>query len=201
MKETLQPIVVLTLFCVVAGFLLAWTNSVTKASIETARKAELIAALHKVLPACDNDIIADAKVFKDGKGKDWTFYVARLKGTYGGTAFRSTSEHGYGGTIEVLVGVLPDATVNGVEILRADKETPGLGSKIKEQGFRTQFKGKSASDTKWAAVTKDGGRVDAITGATISSRAVAEAVGAGLNMYALHAAEITGAEKRSGGGH
>ena len=201
MKKTIQLVATLTIFCVVVGFLLAWTNSITKAPIETALKKEMIAALSKVLPEHDNDIVTDVKAFKDKAGKEWTFYVARLKGTYRGTAFCSTSERGYGGTIEVLVGVLPDAAVNGMEILRADKETPGLGSKIREQGFRIQFKGKSASDTKWAAVTKDGGQIDAVTGATISSRAVTEAVSAGLKMYAIHAAEITGAEKRSAGKH
>jgi len=192
MKETIRLIVALTVFCVVAGFLLAWTNSMTRAPIETARKAEMISAFRKVLPECDNDIIADSKVFKDDKGKEWTFYAARLRGTYVGTAFSSTSEHGYGGPIEILVGVLSNSTVNGIEILHADNETPGLGSKIKERGFRGQFKGRSASDTKGVAVTKDGGRIDAITGATISSRAVTAAVRAGLEVYAIHAAEIAG---------
>lgn len=186
MKETIRMIVTVTVFCVASGFLLAWTNSVTKTPIENARKAELIAALKKVLPKCDNDVMADVKVINDN-GKAWTFYVARLEDAYVGAAFTSTSENGYGGPSQVLVGVLPDATINAVEVLSAEKETPGLGSKVKEAGFRNQFKGRSGRDTRWAAVIKDGGEIQAITGATISSRAVTEAVKAGLDVLVKHA--------------
>lgn len=195
MKETIKLILVLVAFCTASGFLLALANTVTKQPIEAAKKAELITALHKVLPEYDNNITADTKVFKDQEGGERTFYVASLQGTYVGTAFRCASKNGYGGTIEVLIGVLSDSTINDVEILLADKETPGLGSKVKEPGFRDQFKGRSASDIKWAAIKKDGGQVDSITGATISSRAVTEAVRSGLQAYAIHASDIADAVK------
>jgi electron transport complex protein RnfG len=164
------------------------TDAATRDPIEKARKEETIVALKRVLPECDNDVVADSRTIEDG-GKTWTFYVARKAGSYAGAAFRSAAG-GYGGAIDVMVGVADDGTITGLEILLADKETPGLGSRIKEPVFRGRFKGRGAADTGWCAVKKDGGQIDAITGATISSRAVARAVKNGLDTYAAHMDEI-----------
>ena len=188
MKEYLRMILTLAVFCAVSGALLAWANTVTKGPIEQARRAELLDALKRVLPEHDNDVVADARTI-GADGKNWTFYVARKGGVYAGTAFRSTAD-GYGGTIEILVGILADDTIKSMEILVADKETPGLGSKIRDAAFRNQFGGKRAMDSSWAVVKKDGGAVDAVTGATISSRAASKAVKVGLDVYAAHANEI-----------
>ena len=98
------------------------------------------------------------------------------------------SPKGYGGTIRLLVGVNAAGTVQGLAVLE-QKETPGLGAKIKDDGFRGQFKGLRIIDTRWK-VRKDGGDVDEITAATISSRAVVEAVARGLDVYRRHEATI-----------
>lgn len=193
MKETIKMIGAMMAFCIVAGFMLAWINTKTKAPIEAAYKHEMMIALKKVLPPYDNNIIAEAMVFKEN-GKDWTFYIARQAGTYVGTASLSRSNRGYGGPIEILIGILSDGTIKSVEILRADKETPGLGAKIKDHGFLDQFNGRSAVNGSWSKVTKDGGQIQAITGATISSRAVAQEVQAALRIYAKHVGEITAAK-------
>lgn len=190
MKELVRMVIVLTVFCVAAGGLLAWTDAATKPRIEAARRAELVEALRKVLPECDNDVVADAKTVTED-GREWTFYVGKKGGAPVGAAYR-TSADGYGGPVDALVGVLADGTVRQVVILQADKETPGLGSKIKTAGFLGKFASRSARDTAWAAVRKDGGQIEAITGATISSRAVAKAIKAGLDVYARHAAELAG---------
>jgi electron transport complex protein RnfG len=194
MRKSGQLILATTSFCAIAGFFLAWTNSITKTPIEEARRAEMIDALRKVLPECDNDTLSDVKTLKDDKGREWTFHIARMKGSYVGAAFRVVSPEGYGGPIETLVGVRADASVNGIEIIRAEKETPGLGAKIKEPAFLKQFGRHSASDLAWAAIVKDGGQIDAITGATISSRAVTKSVGEGLRIFANNAALIADAE-------
>jgi len=190
MKEQVRMVVTLTAFCLVAGGLLAWTNSVTKAPIENACRAELVAALKEVLPPFDNDVVADAVTVEDN-GRRWTNFVARRQGEFVGAAFECRAD-GYGGPIRALVGVRSDNTVYAVVILQADKETPGLGSKIKDKRFLSQFSGKSVLDRRWSAVKKDGGEIDAITGATISSRAVAQAVKTGLEVYARHFEEIRG---------
>jgi electron transport complex protein RnfG len=186
MNEALRMTGVLTAFCVVSGALLAWTDAATKGPIEAARRAELADALKKVLPECDNDVMADAKVVQDG-GREWTFYVARRSGEFVGAAFKGSAD-GYGGPIEVLAGVLPDGTIKDVKVLLADKETPGLGSKVSDPAFLKQFtaRGQGGGDTRWVAVTKDGGEIQAITGATISSRALTRAIKADLDVYARH---------------
>lgn len=195
MKEIFRMMFVLTAICVLAGFLLAATNKITKAPIEKSRRAGNLEALKKILPDYDNDPVSCACEIKEG-GQDFTFYVARKGGKLVGAAFEAASGQGYGGTIRILAGVLPDNTVQGLEILEQN-ETPGLGAKITEPEFKTQFAGRSMTDTKWA-VTKDGGDIDAITGATISPRAVVAALKAGLDAYNKHRAEIEAAGGGSG---
>lgn len=189
MKERLRMIGILTGLALVSGLLLAWTNSITRDPIEQARRQELTAALARVMPPGDNDVLADTVVVTEA-GKTWTFYVARKNGAYAGAAFVGTAD-GYGGPIEVLVGLQDNDTINKVEIVLADRETPGLGSKIKDPEFlRTRFANRSAMDSAWCHVKKDGGEIAEITGATISSRAVAKAVKDGLEVFAKHAAQI-----------
>lgn len=195
MKEAIRLVVALTLFCVAAGILLAWTNSATRAPIAKAKDEERLAILRKVLPDSDNNLLADAMKVVDN-GTNWVFYVGKRAGQATGVAFSSTSKRGYGGSIEVMVGLKPDGTVRFVEIAAAPAETPGLGTKVKETKFRDQFRDRSASDLKWAKVTKDGGAIQAVTGATISSRAVVEAVRNGLAAFAAHRQDILGADSK-----
>jgi len=187
MKEMLRLSVVLTLVAAVAGLLLAQTHKLTEEPIRRAKRAERVAALRKVLPAYDNEPDRNKCALQQA-GRAWAFAVARKGGVFVGAAFESVSEKGYGGSIRVLVGVLPDGTVQGVEILE-HRETPGLGAKIAKDAFRKQFAGRPAAATNWA-VDKDGGDIHAITGATISSRAVVDAVKTGLAVYQKHTAEI-----------
>ena len=189
MKDILKMVGVLTVICALSGYILAYTNRVTQAPIEASKRKEKLDALKRVLPPCDNE--PDRTVFKVAEaGRDWSFYVARRGGDYMGTAFVTSSSKGYSGLIEVLVGVKADGTLGDIEIL-TQHETPGLGTKIADPAnpFRTQFPGRSVADTKWK-LKKDGGDFDGITGATISSRAVTEAMAEGLEVYARHRAEI-----------
>ena len=188
MKEMIKMLVVMTAFSLAAGFLLAWADRITKDPIETARKKEKQDALRRVLPPSDNDAFTETNTVTVA-GRAWIFHVARKAGAYAGAAFETESE-GYGGPIRILVGLQADGAVNAVEILQAEKETPGLGSKVREPSFLRQFRNRKAADTRWCAVRKDGGEIQAITGATISSRAVSRAVKAGLDVYAANAAKI-----------
>lgn len=183
MKELFKMVLVLTLICLLGGVLLAVVNDVTREPILQAAQKEKATAIMKVLPPCDNDPLEDA-VTVDGAQGAQTFYVARRAGAFAGAAFVVTSSEGYGGDIDVMVGVAADDTVQAIEIL-AHKETPGLGARIKEPGFLARFAGQSVPGTHWA-VMKDGGDIDQITAATISSRAVTKAVKAGLDVYTSH---------------
>ena len=90
---------------------------------------------------------------------------------------------GYSGVIETFVGLDMDTTVMGIRTATPAeglKETPGLGDKINESGFKCQFIGKKEKEIR---LKKDGGTLDAITGATISAQAVVDGVRKGINKY------------------
>ena len=86
---------------------------------------------------------------------------------------------GFGGAIDMVVGVSPDGVVTGVSIISM-KETSGLGDNAKNENWRAQFIGSSGE----VAVTKDGGEIDALTGATITSRAISNGVNSALDAWA-----------------
>ena len=138
--------------------------------------------LSRVLPAYDNRP-NEARAIVDEAGRVWAFYVAVKDGRYAGAAFESSSD-GYNGPIRVLVGVNSTGSVQAIEIIE-QKETKGLGSRVTEPGFRSQFVGKNIVKTKWRSKAR-GGDIDAVTGATVSSDAVAAAVKSGLNVYVKH---------------
>jgi len=194
MKETIRLVVVLTVICAVAGILLAWVNNLTAEPIAAAQRAERVQAITKVLPPYDNE--PDRSAFKtQAGGREWTFYVGRLKGEYVGAAFETTSPKGYGGNITVMAGVNAGGKIQAIEILE-QKETPGLGAKIKDQDFKAGFSGRDIRTTKWA-VKKDLGDIDQVTAATISSRAVTEAVKQGLGVYIENEKAIAATSQKS----
>ena len=188
MKNTLKIVFVLTAICVIAGGLPAVIYKITKAPIEKALLAEKMQAMKKVLPPYDNDPMLCTNVVVEAE-KKWVFYVARKNGAFAGTAFEASSDQGYGGKITILVGVASDNTIYGIEVLE-QKETPGLGAQITKPSFTDQFQHKNIVKTKWK-VKKDGGDINAITGATISPRAVLDALRAGLKVYIDNQKAIT----------
>lgn len=94
---------------------------------------------------------------------------------------------GFAGPIEIIVGVDKKGIITGIEILN-HRETPGLGARITEDFFLSKFKGKQLGDE--IKLRRDGGRIDAITGATISARAVSEGVEAALTLFSSEKNEI-----------
>jgi electron transport complex protein RnfG len=88
-----------------------------------------------------------------------------------GFAFLAVGK-GYGGLIDILVGLDNETTIKGVTIV-SHLESPGLGARITESSFRDQFAGLNIDDV---VLKRDGGQIDAITGATISSGAVVDAI-------------------------
>jgi electron transport complex protein RnfG len=127
---------------------------------------------------------------QDKRGRDVTrtFFRGRQGGELSGVAFRVVAPDGYSGNITVMVGVDPEGTVAGVEILN-HRETPGLGDKITLPVFKGIFVGKNLVNADWR-VKKDGGEFDQITGATMSPRAVVGAVRKGLEFFRDHRVAI-----------
>lgn len=155
----IYPIMFLTLIVLVSVVLLVVMNRVTKPIIQMQQESEIKSLLGEIFPDMD-----------DFEYRDEIYFIYQ-NGENVGYAFLATGK-GYGGEISILVGVDTDFNVNRVIIL-SHSETPGLGAKITEDSFTNQFRGLSLDEI---ALTKEGGKVDTITGATISSRAVVEAI-------------------------
>lgn len=159
----------------VASASLGFIYELTKEPIELARAAKKNSAIRSVVPDFDND--PSQEVYSiDVSGGELVFYPARKDGDLVGTAVETFTTRGFSGNIKLMVGLLPDGTINGIEVLE-HKETPGLGDKMEsgKSDFSTQFEGKDPGSFR-LRVRQDGGDVDAITATTISSRAYCEAV-------------------------
>lgn len=89
---------------------------------------------------------------------------------------------GFGGAVDTMVGILPDGTISGIQILSCSSETPGLGANCTNEEFYGQYAGLAADGS--LMVAKDGGDIVALTGATITSRAVTNGVDAAANYVA-----------------
>ena len=185
MKEIIRLTVVLTCVCMVAGLALSFVNAATKDARAYQDRLELLNALNMVLPEHDNEPDKDI-VDIDGTN----YFLSKKADTINGVAFKTSTEKGYSGLIEIIVGVQTDGKIIAIGIL-SQKETPGLGSKIAQDWFKDQYKGKTLDGANWA-VKKDGGDFDQISGATISPRAVTGAVKDGLSVYAQNKTQIFG---------
>lgn len=178
-KEILVPAVSLFLICVVVTALLALTNSVTAPKID-ALAAETQEAAKKEVLSSAASFSEEKQIEKDGVS--YTYYDGlATDGSVMGYVF-VTSAKGYGGDISVMVGVLGDGTVAGVNILSIN-ETAGLGMNAKNQSFLDQFLGKSG-EIGVAKNNPSDTEIQALTGATITSRAMATAVNTALSLYA-----------------
>lgn len=173
-----ELVIVLSLVCAVAAFALAGVYEGTKDKIaEEIRKAEL-EAVDAVLPRSEKLPVKEIKKVK-WKDSEIKVYEAKVDSQLTGTAV-AIEEKGFGGIIKVMMGVDPGEKISGVEIV-SHKETPGLGAKVEMEEFRKQFTGKSLESK--LTIKKDGGEVDQITGASISSKAVTRAIKNGLMFY------------------
>ena len=112
-----------------------------------------------------------------GKGKVVLFPARDANGKITSVAIKTYSKNGFGGRIEMMLGLLVDGTINKYKIIE-QKETPGLGTKITESRFSDQFHGMNPGKQVFK-VKQDGGDIDAVTAATISSRAVVDAINRG----------------------
>jgi len=186
MNSLARLILTLTLIAAIAGLVLSLVEQATREPIAEQRRLEMLRALQSVLPPFDNTPDTDrvalaAGTDRHGREVKQVVYRGRLNGELSGLAFKVTAPDGYGGNIDIMVGLRPDGTVQGIEIL-THSETPGLGDKIKTEAFRGQFAGHNLANSDWR-VRKDGGDFDQLTGATISPRAVVGAVRTGLEFY------------------
>ena len=160
MKELLRMSGFLGLVAAVAGLTLAGTARLTKGKIEAARSDAETVALGDVLPLARSFRPTDSHTVGLDAAGETVGFVFKVKAP------------GYASVMEALVGVDTGGAVTGIKVLYQN-ETPGLGDKVALPGFLGQFTGRRAAELK---LKKDGGAIDAVTSATISSRALTNAV-------------------------
>jgi len=188
MRDIIRLVVVLTLVCVVAAIALARVYDFTKEPIAMQRRLAKLRAVEAVLPEHENQPDQNTVDVGLGDGDTRTVYLGLSEERVNGLAFEVTNSEGYGGEIVAMLGLDPNGTIFGVEIVRL-AETPGLGAKIANPEFRSQFKGKSLTNTNFM-LKKDGGDLDQITGATISPRAIVKGIKEGLEFFEKHRGDI-----------
>lgn len=159
----------LMIISLIGATILATTNFITAPTIEKVEEMAKLKARQSVLPM--------AIEFKEIKGKEGFFKGLNYEGKVIGYVIPCLAE-GYGGEFWVMVGVDKEFKVIAINIL-SNKETPGLGNKVETDAFRNQYKGKGIENLEVLKIpTED--KIQAITGATISSKAVTQAVRKGL---------------------
>jgi len=166
----------ITLFVItmVAGLSLGYVNDITVGPKAAAKLARKVNALKQVMSEFDNNPVEDVKMIKSQMVKDSIeIYTGTLNGAKSGTAVVGSSDKGYSGLVKLMVGFEFDGAIKNIVVLE-QKETPGLGTKMKGDKFLRQFRGKDPSGFNLKP-KKDGGDVDALTGATITTRAFGEA--------------------------
>lgn len=179
MKDMIRLGSILFLICAVAALMLSVTNNITAPVIEQRN----IQANNESRQA----VLQDAEEFKQVENVKGDLIEEVYQGTNGGEVVGytiKTTPKGYGGKVEVMVGISNDGKITGVKIGN-HSETPGLGSKASEPAFKDQFNGKSTE--KPLTVVKGKASHDndiaAISGATITSNAVTSGVNAAMNVY------------------
>ncbi len=169
-KQIMVTTLILTVICAVSAAGLAFTDSLTSKRIVEAEKRAETEAMERVLPA-EGYTAATVTV----NGVEHTYYVAVSSEETVGYVF-SVQKNGYGGKVKVMTGIGSDGKITAVEVLNASDETPGLGQNVTKNSFSEQFVGIKDSATI-------GANIEAVTGATISSKAAVGCVNEALELY------------------
>ncbi len=158
LKE-LYPIIFVTLVVLISISLLAFTDNITDEQREWQREQKVMNMLSDMFPDMSRYELVN-EIYKVYDASDLIGYAYIAQGK------------GYGGYIDILVGLEDENTIKGINIIK-HSESPGLGARIVEDKYRDQYIGLDITDSE---MKFDGGEIDSITGATISSNAVADAV-------------------------
>ena len=187
----MKDAIILFIITMLSGFMLGAVYEITKEPIALAKENEKKSAYKEVFPDAtdfqkqDDDLLSKVNdsLISQNFGKVNVSEVANAVDSSGsslGYVITSTSKDGFGGDVKISVGITKDKKLNGIAFLTL-AETPGLGMKAKGEKFSSQFKEKDAS---YLNVVKTGAtkpdEIDAISGATITSRAVTGAVNAAI---------------------
>jgi electron transport complex protein RnfG len=164
MKATLKLALILFIVCGLAAGALAFVNAATKDKIAEYARIAKLEALKKVFP--------EAEEFAETEpGREWN----AMKGGAAIGTVHLVATQGYSGPIEAVFGMRADGTITAAQVV-LQTETPGLGAKIVGDKFLGQFTGKTRAQVALKKDDAASGKIDAISAATISSRAVTKAI-------------------------
>lgn len=180
-NEMVRLCVVLFLITLITALLLGFVNQMTAPKIAANKEQTRAEAMAELIPDSEFELVEEEVVSETGAPTLRNIYAAKQGGETIGYCMEAYPS-GFGGELTVVVGVLNDGTIAGAKVT-SHAETPGLGAKS-QSDWIDQYKGVSADGS--LAVTKDGGSIVPITGATITSRAVT----LGVNTAADYAATL-----------
>lgn len=167
MSNIIKPAAVLLIICIIAAGLLGYVNMITTAPIEEQEALAKQESMTAVLP--DASSFGDEVEVEEGNITSVT-PALDADGNEMGYAVAITTK-GFSAGLKLMYGVDTEGVITGLSVVDCSNETPGLGANAANESFYGQFAGKGGN----VAVTKDGGEIEALTGATITSRAVANA--------------------------
>lgn len=171
MRDIIKMGIILLLITSVAGMVLGVTNSFTEGVIAERALEEVLESIESLIADADEyEIVEDDDVLERDRIRE--VYVGYKSDSVAGFAVKSFGQ-GYGGEVEVMVGITGDGIISGVQVMN-QSETPGLGDKIVEESFLENYRGKETSQEV---------AIDTIGGATVSSVAVNNAVEEAANLY------------------
>ena len=195
MKSTLiNMVAVLFSITLIASAGVGAVNMITEAPIAAAKAAATEAALGVVLPAFDQTEVAEQTIDE----MPIKVYTATKEGQTVGYAVETMTKSGFNGVVKLMVGFAPTGEVLNVNVIQ-QSETPGLGTKMADEGnaLISSIQNKNSWEVEFK-VKKDGGELDALTAATISSRAYYEAVARAYEAYKVACGYQESADSVSG---
>ena len=194
LKSTLPNMILsLGIITIVSALILAWVYTITEDPIAKVAEEKQIEAIKSVLPSFTNNPLNDvAHVTPDGETRSLDVFPAYDGDTFVGAAVSSYSMDGFAGEINVIFGFDANGTISGYGVIQ-QAETPGLGTKM-EEWFRSDVADRSVIGLNMTTgnkltVKKDGGTVDGITAATISSRAFLGSLNRAFEAYMTYKSE------------
>ena len=164
----------LTLISFVAAAGLGAVYEYTKNPIEQSKLNNKLEAIKQVVPEFNNNPYEEMLKLPTNEGDSLEVFPAKMNNVIVGYAITTYTKQGFSGNISLMAGFNAAGSIYNITVLE-HKETPGLGSKMNEPRFKDQFKNIDPAKTV-VKVKKDGGQIDGITAATISSRAFCDAV-------------------------
>ncbi len=181
-KEFVVPVITLVAIASLSAFSLGYVHDKTYSAIQKAKDNQVLQAISDVVGEFDNDPFAEKTIIYTKNKKDkLVMYPARKGGKLTSVAIKSYSNSGFGGRIEIMTGINVSGSIKNFKVISSN-ETPGLGSKVDEPKFKEQFKD-FYPHRQILKVKQDGGDIDAVTAATISSRAVLKAISRALDAF------------------